>query len=52
METVLSRDNSLSFRLALWTFMRIDLLVDEFVHRGVSDRLAVVRAFLRGVANF
>ena len=31
--------------------MRIDLLVDDFVHRGVSDR-AVVCAFLRGVANF
>ena len=69
---VLSRANSISFRLAT-VFgtsprMRIDLLVNDFVHRAVTDRAVVifeghfkrnyvhirdvVRAFIHGMANF
>ena len=71
-EAVLSRKNSISFRLAT-VFgtsprMRIDLLVNDFVHRAVNDRAVVifeghfkrnyihirdvVRAFLHALANF
>lgn len=69
---VLDRENSLTFRLAT-VFgasprMRIDLLVNDFVHRAVTDRFIVVfeghfkrnfihirdvaRAFLHGLENF
>jgi nucleoside-diphosphate-sugar epimerase len=69
---VLRRDNSISFRLAT-VFgasprMRIDLLVNDFVYRAVTDRAVVifeghfkrnyihvrdvVRAFLHGIAHF
>jgi len=71
-EAVLARKNSISFRLAtvfgLSPRMRIDLLVNDFVHRAVTDRAVVifeghfkrnyihirdvVRAFLHGLANF
>lgn len=69
---VLERGNSITFRLAT-VFgasprMRVDLLVNDFVHRAVTDRTAVLfeghfkrnyihvrdvaRAFLHGLANF
>jgi nucleoside-diphosphate-sugar epimerase len=71
-EAVLSRNNSISFRLAtvfgISPRMRIDLLVNDFVHRAMTDRAVVifeghfkrnyihirdvVRAFLHGLANF
>ena len=71
-EAVLRRENSISFRLAtvfgVSPRMRIDLLVNDFVHRAVTDRAVVifeghfkrnyihirdvVRAFLHGIANF
>jgi nucleoside-diphosphate-sugar epimerase len=71
-EAVLARGNSISFRLAtvfgLSSRMRIDLLVNDFVHRAVQDRAVVVfqghfkrnyihirdvaRVFLHGMANF
>ncbi len=71
-EAVLARKNSISFRLAtvfgLSPRMRIDLLVNDFVHRAVNDRAVVifeghfkrnyihirdvVRAFVHGLANF
>jgi nucleoside-diphosphate-sugar epimerase len=71
-EAVLARDNSISFRLAtvfgMSPRMRIDLLVNDFVHRAITDRAVVifeghfkrnyihirdvVRAFLHGLANF
>ena len=45
-EAVLSRDNSISFRLAtvfgMSPRMRIDLLVNDFVYRAVHDRAAVI----------
>lgn len=69
---VLERENGLSFRLAT-VFgasprMRIDLLVNDFVHRAINDRAVVIfeghfkrnyihirdvaRAFLHAIANF
>lgn len=71
-EAVLARDNSISFRLAtvfgVSPRMRIDLLVNDFVHRAVTDRAVVIfeghfkrnyihirdvaRVFLHGLANF
>lgn len=45
-EIVLSRDNSISLRLAtvfgMAPRMRIDLLVNDFVHRAVTDRFVVL----------
>jgi nucleoside-diphosphate-sugar epimerase len=45
-EAVLSRENSISFRLAtvfgMSPRMRIDLLVNDFVYRAVHDRAVVV----------
>lgn len=69
---VLERGNAISFRLAtvfgMAPRMRIDLLVNDFVHRAVNDRFVVLfeahfkrnyihirdvaRAFLHGIANF
>jgi nucleoside-diphosphate-sugar epimerase len=71
-ELVLGRDNGMSFRLAtvfgMSPRMRIDLLVNDFVHRAVTDRAVVLfephfkrnyihvrdvaRAFLHGIGNF
>jgi len=71
-EAVLTRENSISFRLAtvfgMSPRMRIDLLVNDFVHRAVHDRAVVifeghfkrnfihvrdvVRVFLHGMQNF
>ena len=68
----LDRGNAISFRLAtvfgMSSRMRIDLLVNDFVHRAVTDRTVVLfeahfrrnyihirdvmRAFLHGLANF
>jgi len=69
---VLDRGNAISFRLAtvfgMAPRMRIDLLVNDFVHRAVTDRTVVLfeahfkrnyihirdvaRAFLHGIENF
>ena len=69
---VLARENSISFRLAtvfgMSPRMRMDLLVNDFVYRAVTDRAVVVfeghfkrnyihvrdvtRAFLHALANF
>ncbi|CAK0750053.1 GDP-D-glycero-alpha-D-manno-heptose dehydrogenase [uncultured Gammaproteobacteria bacterium] len=69
---VLERGNAISFRLAtvfgMAPRMRIDLLVNDFVHRAVNDRAVVLfeahfrrnfihirdvaRAFLHGLDNF
>lgn len=69
---VLARENSVSFRLAtvfgMSPRMRLDLLVNDFVHRAVRDRFIVLfearfrrnfvhvrdvsRAFLFGMENF
>jgi nucleoside-diphosphate-sugar epimerase len=71
-EAVLSRKNSISFRLAtvfgVSPRMRVDLLVNDFVHRAVNDRAVlifeghfkrnyihirdVVRVFEHGLKNF
>jgi nucleoside-diphosphate-sugar epimerase len=71
-EVVLARENSVSFRLAtvfgMSPRMRIDLLVNDFVHRAVRDQAVVVfqghfkrnfihirdvvRVFRHGLANF
>ena len=71
-QSVLSRENSISFRLAtvfgLAPRMRMDLLVNDFVYRAVTDRAVVifeghfkrnyihirdvVRVFLHGLENF
>ena len=68
----LGRDNTISFRLAtvfgMAPRMRIDLLVNDFVHRAVTDRAVVLfeshfkrnyihirdvaAAFLHGIQNF
>jgi len=68
----LARGNAISFRLAtvfgMAPRMRIDLLVNDFVHRAVTDRTVVLfeahfkrnyihirdvaRAFLHGIENF
>jgi nucleoside-diphosphate-sugar epimerase len=69
---VLARGNAISFRLAtvfgMAPRMRVDLLVNDFVHRAVNDRAVVLfephfkrnyihirdvaRAFLHGLNNF
>ena len=45
-ESVLSRDNSITFRLAtvfgMSNRMRLDLLVNDFVYRAVNDRTLVI----------
>jgi nucleoside-diphosphate-sugar epimerase len=45
-EQILQRENSISFRLAtvfgVSPRMRIDLLVNDFVHRAVTDRAVVI----------
>ncbi len=45
-EVILQRENSISFRLAtvfgVSPRMRIDLLVNDFVHRAVNDRAVVI----------
>ena len=71
-KAALDRGNSISFRLAtvfgMAPRMRIDLLVNDFTHRAVTDRAVVLfeshfkrnyihirdvtRAFLHGIANF
>lgn len=71
-EAALARGNAISFRLAtvfgMAPRMRIDLLVNDFVYRAVTDRALVLfeahfkrnyihvrdvaRAFLHGLANF
>ncbi|WP_454021068.1 NAD-dependent epimerase/dehydratase family protein [Azospirillum sp. Marseille-Q6669] len=71
-QAVLERGNAISFRLAtvfgMAPRMRVDLLVNDFVHRAVNDRALVLfephfkrnyihirdvaRAFLHGLANF
>jgi nucleoside-diphosphate-sugar epimerase len=71
-QAVLERGNSISFRLAtvfgMSARMRIDLLVNDFVHRAVTDRAVVLfeghfkrnyihvrdvaRAFLHGIDHF
>lgn len=69
---VLERENSISFRLAtvfgMSPRMRIDLLVNDFVHRAINDRAVVIfeghfkrnfihvrdvaQVFLHGIENF
>ena len=69
---IMERGNAISFRLAtvfgVAPRMRIDLLVNDFVHRAVTDRFIVLfeghfkrnyihirdvaRAFLHGIENF
>ncbi len=71
-KVALERDNTISFRLAtvfgMAPRMRIDLLVNDFVHRAVTDRAVVlfesqfkrnyihirdvVAAFVHGIENF
>ena len=71
-KAVMERDNSLSFRLAtvfgMSPRMRVDLLVNDFVHRAVFDRAVVLfeahfkrnyihvrdvaRAFIHAIDNF
>ena len=71
-EFVLSRSESITFRLAtvfgMSPRMRVDLLVNDFVHRAVNDRTLVIfeghfkrnyihiqdvaRVFLHGLENF
>lgn len=71
-QLVLDHGNTISFRLAtvfgMAPRMRIDLLVNDFVHRAVTDRFVVLfeghfkrnfihirdvaRAFLHGIENF
>jgi nucleoside-diphosphate-sugar epimerase len=71
-QAVLDRGNAISFRLAtvfgMSPRMRLDLLVNDFVHRAVTDRFVVLfeghfrrnyihvrdvaRAFLHGLAHF
>src|ERR1035438_523357 len=71
-EAILQRENSISFRLAtvfgVSPRMRIDLLVNDFVHRALTDRAVVifeghfkrnyihvrdvVRVFVHGLDNF
>jgi nucleoside-diphosphate-sugar epimerase len=71
-KAVLQRENSLTFRLAtvfgMSSRMRIDLLVNDFVHRAVTDRAVVIfeghfkrnyihiqdvaRVFLHGLEKF
>ncbi len=71
-KAVLERENSITFRLAtvfgMAPRMRIDLLVNDFVYRAVTDRAVVVfeghfkrnyihirdvvKAFLHGITNF
>jgi nucleoside-diphosphate-sugar epimerase len=45
-EAILQRENSISFRLAtvfgVSPRMRIDLLVNDFVHRAITDRAVVI----------
>jgi nucleoside-diphosphate-sugar epimerase len=70
--SVLERENSISFRLAtvfgMSPRMRIDLLVNDFVHRAINDRAVVIfeghfkrnfihvrdvaQVFLHGIENF
>ena len=71
-EALMQRENAISFRLAtvfgMSPRMRIDLLVNDFVHRAVHDRFVVLfegdfkrnyihvrdvtRAFMHGIDNF
>jgi nucleoside-diphosphate-sugar epimerase len=71
-KVVLERENSITFRLAtvfgMASRMRIDLLVNDFVYRAVSDRAVVIfeghfkrnyihirdvaKVFLHGIENF
>jgi len=71
-ETILQRENSISFRLAtvfgMSPRMRLDLLVNDFVYRAVTDRAVVIfeghfkrnyihirdvaRVFLHGLSSF
>jgi nucleoside-diphosphate-sugar epimerase len=71
-EAILSRGNAISFRLAtvfgMSPRMRLDLLVNDFVHRAVTDKFVVLfeahfrrnyihvrdvaRAFLHGIDRF
>lgn len=71
-QAALTRENSISFRLAtvfgMSPRMRLDLLVNDFVHRAVNDRALLIfeghfkrnyihirdvaRVFLHGIAHF